>query len=49
MVDISDLLKVDDRLDYGWREADVNDGYLKIKFPHLGEYKIIVDKSKVKN
>jgi hypothetical protein len=46
VVDITDLLKVDDRLSYGWREADVDNGNLHIKFPHVGEYRI-TDGSKV--
>lgn len=48
-VDITDLLKVDDRLSYGWREAEVDNGNLHIKFPSLGEYRILTDSSKVED
>lgn len=36
VVDITDLLKVDDRLPYGWRHAEVKEGVLHLQFPALG-------------
>lgn len=48
-VDISDLLKIDDRLDYGWREAKVENEILHIDFPNLGEYKVLTEHSEVKD
>lgn len=45
-VDISDLLKVDGRMPYNWREASVTDSTLHIQFPNPA-YRVDVDKSKI--
>ena len=47
-VDISDLLVVDDRLSYGWREAEVEDGKLYIQFPD-NAHSIVPENSRVED
>lgn len=46
-IDLSDLLKVDERLDFGWRFAKISDGKLHLKFLYLGKYKVLNDESRV--
>ncbi len=46
-VDISDLLKVDNRLGFNWRHAEVKNGELNLQFPNKG-YSVVEGESVVK-